>query len=149
MHRATLLLPGRRAGRGVPTENAARYLIFSILLIPSYLYTLNSKSVLCLTSALPSALFQQQPYDNGSALLERLEIPSMCTPYSTDISHTAPFFPNTAYTVLSRIFISSHRLHSRIYLVSRFTISSKSVMLLLPLTCHMPVMPGLIASLAR
>ena len=64
-------------------------------------------------------------------------------------SHTAPFFPNTAYTVLSRIFISNQRLHSRIYLVSRSTISSKSVMLLLPLTCHMPVIPGLIASLAR
>lgn len=35
------------------------------------------------------------------------------------------------------------------YSVSRRTISSKSVMSLRPLTCHIPVIPGLIAILAR
>lgn len=36
-----------------------------------------------------------------------------------------------------------------IYSLSRRTTSSKSVISLRPLTCHMPVIPGLIASLAR
>ena len=52
-------------------------------------------------------------------------------------------------TVLNRILISNPIFHSEIYSVSRRTISSKSVMSLRPLTCHIPVIPGLIAILAR
>lgn len=40
------------------------------------------------------------------------------------------------------------RSRSEIYSVSRRTISSKSVMSLRPLTCHIPVIPGLMAILA-
>lgn len=40
-------------------------------------------------------------------------------------------------------FLDELTLHSPIYLVSSFTTSSKSVILLLPLTCHSPVNPGL------
>lgn len=35
------------------------------------------------------------------------------------------------------------------YCLSSFTTSSKSVMLLRPLTCHIPVSPGLVARRAR
>ena len=49
----------------------------------------------------------------------------------------------------NRILISNPIFHSEIYSVSRRTISSKSVMSLRPLTCHIPVIPGLIAILAR
>ena len=45
-------------------------------------------------------------------------------------------------TVFHNIFTSNLRLHSLIYCVSSFTTSSKSVILLLPLTCHIPVRPG-------
>lgn len=47
------------------------------------------------------------------------------------------------------LFISNPIFHSEIYSVSRRTISSKSVMSLRPLTCHIPVIPGLMAILAR
>ena len=46
-------------------------------------------------------------------------------------------------TVFHNIFTSNLKLHSLIYCVSSFTTSSKSVILLLPLTCHIPVRPGL------
>lgn len=55
----------------------------------------------------------------------------------------------TDKTVLKRIFKSSPMLHSAMYLVSNFTTSSKSVISLRPLICHNPVIPGLIANLAR
>lgn len=51
--------------------------------------------------------------------------------------------------VCRRIFISSPMFQFVIYSLSRRTTSSKSVISLRPLTCHMPVIPGLIASLAR
>ena len=54
----------------------------------------------------------------------------------------------TANTVLKSIFISNPIFHSEIYSVSSLTISSKSVISLLPLTCHIPVIPGLMAILA-
>lgn len=60
-----------------------------------------------------------------------------------------PSFLNTTNTVLNRIFISSPMFQFVIYSLSRRTTSSKSVISLRPLTCHMPVIPGLIASLAR
>lgn len=60
-----------------------------------------------------------------------------------------PSLPRTVFTVLNKILISSAGVHSLIYFVSSLTTSSKSVISLLPLTCHMPVIPGLIASLAR
>ena len=39
--------------------------------------------------------------------------------------------------------------YSLMYCLSSFTTSSKSVMLLRPLTCHIPVSPGLVARRAR
>ena len=60
-----------------------------------------------------------------------------------------PSLPRTVFTVLNKILISSAGVHSFIYFVSSLTTSSKSVISLRPLTCHMPVMPGFIASLAR
>lgn len=56
-----------------------------------------------------------------------------------------PFCPNTISTVLNKILISSINDHSAIYWVSSLTTSSKSVISLRPLTCHIPVRPGLIA----
>ena len=46
-------------------------------------------------------------------------------------------------------FMSSPIVHSLMYCLSSFTTSSKSVMLLRPLTCHIPVSPGLVARRAR
>ena len=63
--------------------------------------------------------------------------------------HTDPSFFNTATTVLHKILISRAILQLLIYSVSRLTTSSKSVISLRPLTCHSPVSPGLVASLAR
>ena len=60
-----------------------------------------------------------------------------------------PTFPSTTATVLNRILISNPGFHFLIYSVSSLTTSSKSVILLLPLTCHIPVSPGLNASLER
>lgn len=51
--------------------------------------------------------------------------------------------------VLYRILMSSPIVHSLMYCLSSFTTSSKSVMLLRPLTCHIPVSPGLVARRAR
>lgn len=47
------------------------------------------------------------------------------------------------------IFLSSPIVHSLMYCLSSFTTSSKSVILLRPLTCHIPVSPGLVARRAR
>ena len=63
--------------------------------------------------------------------------------------YMAPFRLITALTVLNSIFTSSARLQLQMYCVSSFTISSKFVISLRPLTCHMPVMPGFIASRIR
>lgn len=49
----------------------------------------------------------------------------------------------------NRILMSSPIVHSLMYCLSSFTTSSKSVMLLRPLTCHIPVSPGLVARRAR
>ena len=60
-----------------------------------------------------------------------------------------PSFLNTTNTVLNRIFISIPIFQFSIYSLSSLTTSSKSVISLRPLTCHIPVIPGLIANLAR
>ena len=65
------------------------------------------------------------------------------------IHHIDPSFLRTTITVLNNIFISSPMFQFVIYSLSRRTTSSKSVMSLRPLTCHIPVIPGLIANLAR
>ena len=57
--------------------------------------------------------------------------------------HSAPVCLSTTETVLSRIWKSSSMLQVSIYSRSSFTTSSKSVMSLLPLICHSPVIPGL------
>lgn len=61
--------------------------------------------------------------------------------------YTDPRLPKTTPTVFIKILISNRRFHSAIYLLSSLTTSSKSVISLRPLTCHMPVSPGLTASL--
>ena len=58
-------------------------------------------------------------------------------------SYSAPSCRSTTPTVLNRIRASSSQLQFRIYHSSSRTTSSKSVILLRPLTCHMPVIPGL------
>lgn len=63
--------------------------------------------------------------------------------------HFDPRPPRTTNTVLIRIFTSIPRFQFFMYFISSFTTSSKSVISLLPLTCHMPVSPGFTASLAR
>lgn len=64
------------------------------------------------------------------------------------LHHIDPSLRSTTSTVFISIFISSPIFQFSIYSLSSLTTSSKSVISLRPLTCHMPVMPGLIASLA-
>ena len=59
------------------------------------------------------------------------------------VFYIAPSLCIIPITVLKMILISFLTLHSPIYWVSSFTTSSKFVILLLPLTCHSPVSPGL------
>ena len=49
----------------------------------------------------------------------------------------------------SNIQITEKDFQEHMYCLSSFTTSSKSVMLLRPLTCHIPVSPGLVARRAR
>ena len=63
--------------------------------------------------------------------------------------YTAPSFFSTAPTVFTSIFRSFPKFQFSIYSRSSFTTSSKSVMLLRPLICHIPVMPGFMASLVQ
>lgn len=63
--------------------------------------------------------------------------------------YTAPSLFNIINTVLQIILISIQILHSLMYWRSNLTTSSKSVMLLRPLTCHRPVIPGFIARRER
>lgn len=58
--------------------------------------------------------------------------------------YLAPSLCNTARIVFSKILTSNPKLHSSIYCLSSATTCSKSVISLRPLTCHMPVSPGLI-----
>lgn len=63
--------------------------------------------------------------------------------------HIDPSFLNTTCIVFSRILKSSPMLQWLMYSLSSSTTSSKSVMLLRPLTCHIPVRPGFAARRAR
>lgn len=63
-------------------------------------------------------------------------------------NHIDPSFLTTTITVLKSILTSNPISQFSIYSLSNLTTSSKSVMSLLPLTCHIPVIPGLIASRA-
>ena len=63
--------------------------------------------------------------------------------------YSAPLCRKIAPTVSSRILISRPMLQLSIYSRSSFTTSSKSLISLLPLTCHKPVIPGVIESLLR
>lgn len=65
------------------------------------------------------------------------------------ITHIDPSCLKTEATVLIKILISNPKFQFAIYFISSFTTSSKSVISLLPLTCHIPVIPGFIASRAR
>ena len=65
------------------------------------------------------------------------------------ILYIAPSFTKILLTVFNIIFKSCPMLQLSIYFVSRFTTSSKSVILLRPLTCHSPVIPGRNAMRAR
>ena len=63
-------------------------------------------------------------------------------------SYAAPSFRRTTNTVFAKIFISWSMDQFFMYSASSLTTSSKSTILLLPLICHRPVMPGLIAILS-
>ena len=67
---------------------------------------------------------------------------------SVEFSYTDPSLFRTVITVLNKIFISNPKFQLLIYSVSSRTTSSKSVISLRPLTCHIPVIPGLMAILA-
>lgn len=67
---------------------------------------------------------------------------------SVESSYTDPSLFRTVITVLNKIFISNPKFQLLIYSVSSRTTSSKSVISLRPLTCHIPVIPGLMAILA-
>jgi len=55
----------------------------------------------------------------------------------------APFRASNTRNVFIRILTTSHRLHWSMYSTSRRTTSLKSRMSFRPLTCHRPVIPGL------
>ena len=57
--------------------------------------------------------------------------------------HLEPSFFSTTRIVLNNSLISRLILQFVIYCVSSLTTSSKSVMSLRPLVCHIPVIPGL------
>lgn len=65
------------------------------------------------------------------------------------IHHLDPLPLSTTPTVLNKILISIPIFQFLTYSISSFTTSSKSVISLLPLTCHIPVSPGFTASLPR
>ncbi len=65
------------------------------------------------------------------------------------IHYFAPLPNNTTPTVWNKILISRRRDQLSIYSRSYFTTSSKSSILLRPLTCHIPVSPGVILILLR
>lgn len=65
------------------------------------------------------------------------------------LHYMAPRFLRTAPTVLKRSLKSKPMDQLQMYSVSSLTTSSKSVISLRPLTCHMPVMPGFMARRAR
>ena len=71
-----------------------------------------------------------------------------CYDGNLNICHDDPFPVSTTPTVLNNIFISSPMDQLAMYCVSKATTSSKFLMSLLPLTCHIPVNPGLMPSLA-
>lgn len=65
------------------------------------------------------------------------------------LAYIDPSCLKTEATVLIKILISNPKFQFAIYFISSFTTSSKSVISLLPLTCHIPVIPGFIARRAR
>ena len=71
-----------------------------------------------------------------------------CIYFLIKSNHIDPSFFATTITVFKRILISNPISQFSIYSLSSLTTSSKSVISLRPLTCHIPVIPGLIASLA-
>ena len=64
-------------------------------------------------------------------------------------THSAPCPFRTTLTVFSIIFRSRRTLQFSIYSWSNLTTSSKSVISLRPLTCHIPVIPGFIPARLR
>lgn len=60
-----------------------------------------------------------------------------------------PFPKITTQTVCNNIFTSCLNDHSSMYLRSSFTTSSKSLISLRPLTCHIPVNPGVMLNRLR
>ena len=92
-------------------------------------------------------------YSNFYPIFILITYPFSCAPTFQRSKHIffyiEPSFFRTTIIVLKNIFISSPIFQFVIYSLSRRTTSSKSVISLRPLTCHMPVIPGLIASLAR
>ena len=105
--------------------------VFPLLVFSPYSYTFNTDN----TRSFPSRF-----HCRSSFILLHLFHP---------IHHLDPLPLSTTPTVLNRILISIPISQFLTYSISSFTTSSKSVISLLPLTCHIPVSPGFTASLPR
>ena len=94
----------------------------------------------------PVSDFGVRPQLGGHFLLGRCCHRSLLFPVRTACcrSHSAPRPVKTTATVLNSSLMSPHKDQLSMYFTSSATTSSKFWMLLRPLTCHSPVMPGFI-----
>ena len=99
--------------------------------------------------SLDKVLTVQTQHPNLDHFLHTKQRIGSSRPPLSSFPHTDPSFLITTITVFSNIFISNPIFQLEIYSRSNLTTSSKSVISLLPLTCHNPVIPGFIASRAR
>ena len=133
-------------------------LYFNLLIFSTYSYTFNtSKKEKPLTKhpSLPSPFISPYSYtfntNNTCSFPSRFHCRSSFILFHLfhPIHHLDPLPLSTTPTVLNRILISIPIFQFLTYSISSFTTSSKSVISLLPLTCHIPVSPGFTASLPR
>lgn len=124
----------------------------SLPLVPIMPYTYYALLILCPTHIVPNHIILYSYFDifqTSPCLILYGSLNDCCIYSFFCLFYIEPSCFKTDATVLNNIRISSPILHSAMYLVSNFTTSSKSVISLRPLTCHNPVIPGLIANLAR
>ena len=134
-------------------NNLSNYLLLVILLTSSYIIPLRNVYIYILFTQLKRSQKQnilhssraRTPQQHKRPCLSCRGVPSI---FESALPYIDPSFFSTTITVFISIFISSPIFQFSIYSLSSLTTSSKSVISLRPLTCHMPVMPGLIASLA-
>lgn len=139
-------------------------LLIPLLLFFTFSYTFNtskkktiSTSSIPLPPSLPSPFISPYSYtfniNNTCSFPSRFHCRSSFLyhfPYLFHpFHHLDPLPLSTTPTVLNRILISIPTFQFLTYSISSFTTSSKSVISLLPLTCHIPVSPGFTASLPR